>query len=279
MTKENTMPLRRIYNILFSVVIVIAGICLMAACLGIYQSGDQPFSRESVAAAFSGIAFPVYLCLAMTIISFVWEFFLPSGKEKTPMFKPYQAMLGRLQDKRDMSQCEEALRNEITALQKKRRTHAIIRTAVLTVSSIIFLVYACNSSNFHQSEINSSMINAMKVLIPCLLVSFAYALFASIQNEKSLAKEIELMKQVPAAAKKAGSVHAQQAGFMDTDGTSGAGTIEKTVSNSSGMKLRPYRNVLLAAAVSFIVYGFISGGTVDVLAKAINICTECIGLG
>ena len=39
------------------------------------------------------------------------------------------------------------------------------------------------------------------------------------------------------------------------------------------------RMVLLAAAVLFIVLGVMNGGLYDVLVKAINICTECIGLG
>ena len=43
--------------------------------------------------------------------------------------------------------------------------------------------------------------------------------------------------------------------------------------------ISPYRNGILVASIILIVYGFLCGGTVDVLAKAINICTECIGLG
>lgn len=41
----------------------------------------------------------------------------------------------------------------------------------------------------------------------------------------------------------------------------------------------PVRLLLLAAAVLFIVLGVLNGGLWDVLVKAINICTECIGLG
>ena len=37
--------------------------------------------------------------------------------------------------------------------------------------------------------------------------------------------------------------------------------------------------VLLAAAILLIVLGAINGGALDVLAKAIRICSECIGLG
>lgn len=39
------------------------------------------------------------------------------------------------------------------------------------------------------------------------------------------------------------------------------------------------RLCIFALATVFIVYGAISGGTVAVLTKAVNICTECIGLG
>lgn len=37
--------------------------------------------------------------------------------------------------------------------------------------------------------------------------------------------------------------------------------------------------VILCAAVAFILLGIMNGSAFDVLVKAINICTECIGLG
>ncbi len=39
------------------------------------------------------------------------------------------------------------------------------------------------------------------------------------------------------------------------------------------------RAALLAVAVALIVAGIANGGLRDVLYKAKNICTECIGLG
>ena len=256
MTKESTMRFHRIYNILFSIVIIIAGICLIVGVLTIYNSGDQPFSRESVAATFSTIAFPVYLTLVMAIISFVWEIISPSDKEKTPKAKDYPAMLSKLYDKKDFSNGEAALQEEIKTLWKNRKTHTIIRTIILVVCSAAFLFYALNSANFHQSEINSSMIDAMKILVPCSLVSFAYALFVSIHNEKSIQKEIELVKNLPPAS-----------------------TVVENEIVTEEKRLSPYRNAILVAAIILVVYGFLNGGTIDVLAKAINICTECIGLG
>lgn len=151
MNNESMVRIHRIYNIVFSIVLVIAGICLIAGCLSIYFSGDQPFSRESVAATFSGIALPVYLAIAMTVINIVWGILSPIDTKKKP-------------------------------IQKKG-------------------------------------------------------------NRKVSSTEEEIDFDAP----------------------------EK--------KQRPYRNAILIAAIILIVAGLLNEGTVAVLAKAINICTECIGLG
>jgi len=60
---------------------------------------------------------------------------------------------------------------------------------------------------------------------------------------------------------------------------------KKTVKNISPTKIPKSKKaqaiqiVTLLIAVLLLVYGFASGGYADVLTKAVNICTECIGLG
>ncbi len=41
----------------------------------------------------------------------------------------------------------------------------------------------------------------------------------------------------------------------------------------------PLQAALLTGALILIISGILNGGAQDVLAKAINICSECIGLG
>ena len=147
MTKETKMRILRIYSILLGVIIVIAAICLMAGCLSIYNSGDQPYSREIVAATFSKISLPVLLCIGMIIGGFVLNFLLSPADEK-----------------------------------KEKKT-------------------------------------------------------VSISKELSEADLLE------------------------------------------AKRIRISRCCILGVAVLFLVYGLATGGIADVLAKAINICTECIGLG
>ena len=43
--------------------------------------------------------------------------------------------------------------------------------------------------------------------------------------------------------------------------------------------LTAIRIAVLCAALFFLLLGYFSGGSTDVLTKAVNICTECIGLG
>lgn len=44
-------------------------------------------------------------------------------------------------------------------------------------------------------------------------------------------------------------------------------------------KTKITRLVILGVAIAVLILGFAIGGYADVLTKAVNICTECIGLG
>lgn len=56
-------------------------------------------------------------------------------------------------------------------------------------------------------------------------------------------------------------------------------SVRDNCKNRNRLHLSSMRLVMLGVAVLFIVLGVMNGGWYDVLVKAINICTECIGLG
>lgn len=254
MNSERTQKLRRIYGILLSCVIILAGICLMVACVGIYRSGDEPFSREAVAAAFSPISIPVYLCLAMVLAGFVLKALLPHPAEKAAAIKQLGVMRNRLLARADLETCDGAVKAAILAEQKRRNKQNITCAAILGACASVFLLYALDSSHFHPSKINASMVSAMWVLVPCVAVAFAACLLTVSIRNKSLQQEIALLKQCPKLP----------------DAKSEAVKPDAT---------KKVRYVILAAAIALAIFGFCTGGTADVLTKAVNICTECIGLG
>lgn len=237
-----------IYNLLLCISILLAGALLIAGCLNIYFTGpqrEQVYTAELVAAEFSKIAVPVYICIILVIGSFVLDLIFPGEKPKAAPDTDF--MLEILKKKKDDTSPDIA--NE----RKFRKTNTIILAVLTFITSVIFFIYALDPSHFHQSEINSSMINAMKWLFPCLAIPFIFAVFAAYQNERSKKREISLLKE---ADKK-----------------------EEQYKPEKQNAVNIVRTVIIAVAVIIFVYGFASGGTADVLTKAINICTECIGLG
>ena len=258
MTKDLKKRIHQIYGIALSIVIVITGICFMVACVGIYRSGDQPFSREAVAAAFEPIRFPVYLCLAMVVIGFVLDFFLQETPEKPRLQKQYSVILKRLHAGTNLSLCSSELQTAVAAEQKSRKLRRTLLLVSLVIWSAAFLAYGLNPGNYHQSEINRSMIKAVALLLLSMAIPFIGGIVEARFRTASMKREIELLKQAPAAAK-------INAAAVPAGGSCKAQTF--------------LRWAILCVAVAILIYGFYNGGTADVLTKAINICTECVGLG
>ena len=258
MTKHTVKRIWTVYGILVSIMILIAGLCLMVACVDIYRSGDHPFSSQAVAESFSAIALPVYLCLALIAGGFILESVLPVEKKKLTVQKQHALILRKLHETSDLDNCEEA--SAIRAQQRSRKLHYTISAGLLVLGAIVFLIYGLNPSNYHQTQINSSMIRAMLVMLPCLAVPFSYCVFTAYYAKASIIKEIGLAKQaVPNGCPKVAA--------------------PLTASSNNANKQQLLRWALLCVAVGILIYGFFAGGTADVLTKAVNICTECVGLG
>jgi len=235
------MRLHRIFNILVSVSIIIAGICLMLGALRIYYNyapptPDKPFpsfvgaknySREMVAETFGYVAVPVYICLGLTLGSFIFELFSPlDEKKKLPKKKKAEG------------------RSFATSLDKKKIP--VIKWCIVSVCCIVFLIYGLNPANFmgtSSEEITSSVIRGMIVMIPCLAVAFAACLVLKPLEEK----------------------HKMNKGEK-------ADTVAKS-------PLNVIRWAVVVLGIVLLLTGLFMGGTRDVLTKAVNICTECIGLG
>lgn len=265
MSQNMRKRIHLIYGILLSAVTIVAGICFIAACYGIYTTGVQSgaaqiYSRAIVAEAFAPIAVPVYLCLALTIGSFVLHFALPLEKKKLVAEKNRKLILCRLQEKTDLELCDVDLCADIAKQRNGRRLVTCFCAAVCVVCAVFFLIYACNGENWAPVQyVTDSMIQSMKVFLPCLAVSLAAAIFGVYFCRNSLDREIELMKQA--------SVQAPR-------------TAEKKPAAKEN-KLVPVivRCTLVALGIGLILYGVDKNGVTAVVAKAVAICTECIGLG
>lgn len=282
MTKNWGKRLLMLYRIVLSVVTVIAGVCLMVACVQIYRSGDQPYSREAVAAAFAPIRIPVYLCLAMVVGGGVLQLVMPAEEAKRKATPDVAARLERLYARTDVARWEESARQQVAREQRLRRVHRTV-TAVLTLAAAaVFLVYAVDPRHFSSADVTGSVIRAMYWLLPCVLVAGGYGIFARFSVLASLRREMAVLttQLVAGVVRKAPESPAGQSveavkDEADADGEAPVVPAKKPVFSAEAA----VRYGVLAAGLALLVYGFATGGIADVLTKAVNICTECIGLG
>ncbi len=257
MSNEKTRLIRLSYGIAVSVMTVVSGLLLMAACLTVYRSGgEQIYTPEKVANAFSPIALPVYITLALIAGSFLLELLLPVEKKRVPMQKQYALMLRNAYSRVDMGLCNPELKLRLKKEQQKRRLHLILSAGLLAAGSVVFLIYALNGSHFDDHNINGSIISAMWWLLPCMAIPFGYCVFAAYYCRKSMQQELDLVKLAPKATSK-----------------------KEAPAPKADRKMLYIRIAVLGLALGILVGGFVKGGTADVLAKAVAICTECVGLG
>lgn len=265
MTQETKKRIHLVYDILLSAVTIIAGICFIVSCYNLYTTGlaqnTDPYSRELVAAAFSKISVPVYLCLALVIGSFILDIALPRPKKKQAPEKNYAMILERLHAKTDLEACDSALRDAVRVQKRNRMIHMAISTALSVICGVIFLIYACNGNNWGPvAEVTNSMKRAMGWFIPCLLIPLAYIIFTTYFCRRSMQAEIDLMKQASTQAPRKAEPAARPAANRKT-------------------LMLVARCAFVALFIGFLIYGVNNDGVEGVIAKAVAICTECIGLG
>ncbi len=244
----------RILGILLSISILATGICMIIQCLSIYNSGDKPYSREVVAQAFSEISIPVFICISLVAITFIYNICYGNIWDETPKAKNNSFIINAILHKKDIRSFHN---DELKKERKIRLIHCLVLVTLLVAGFGCFTVYALNPDNYHQSDINGTMINAMTIFSICIAVPFVYSIVCTYVNNKSREREIKIIRELIKDAPDKNAMH-------------------KDTKNNVYIYIKIF---ILVIAVGVIIYGLISGGTADVLTKAINICTECIGLG
>lgn len=251
---------RLLYGIMLSVMLTVTGVLLMMACVNVYRIGDRPFTPDNISAEFSKIAVVVWITVAMVVIGIILALLMPEEKAKLRATINKKTVLGRLSRRIDTEALPTEVKEKLEAEDKLCKTLKIAAAALIAVAAIVGLVYALNPANF-SADYNASVIAACTLILPLSFFGMGIATAYVIIESASLDRRIALLKSV-----------------MATTGSKTADTAvcEKAANPKLAMGIRI---AIVAVAIVFIVLGIFNGGMADVLSKAINICTECIGLG
>ena len=191
----------------------------------------------------------------------VIRIFFPLEKIKIKGIIDTGITLKKMSAKIDLSKCDAEAQSKITKERKIRLYSNVFCIDAIVVSLVISLIYTLNKNNFPANDINGEMVNAMLFVIPCAIVSLAAIYATMLICTSSYARELEVVKQALRSGQQKDSSQ------------------QPAASSQNEKVLFGVRLTIFVLAVAFIVIGIFNGGMADVLQKAINICTECIGLG
>ncbi len=262
MTRSARQRLHVWYGIFLAIFTVVIAVLFAAQAADIYFSGAG-YSRELVAERVSALAVPFWLWVAAII----------AGGILTMVFPPEKSILQRIPDERKTVQrligmAGTSSSEKYIAAEKAVKKESKIRTAVRIGCFVVCLVCAIVALAFvfnfpaYPSDATDAVLMLVRSVLPCAAVAFLACLGASVFDTIS-AKRI-----LP------------QAKLLLADGgrAKAAPGCKETALDSLRFLLVARIAVLLIAA-AFIIWGILNGGADELLAKAVAICTECIGLG
>ncbi len=281
MSEKNIKRLHIAYSILLSVLLTAVAIMFIVSSIGIYKSADSnPYTVESISRAFSKIAFPVYLCIAVAVGGFILNTVLPLEKKKLKGAAFKLTTLHRLSSKLNIDSLSTEDRNGILTRRTIRRMLIILEIIDLTVHAVVILKYALNPDNFTANAPNTEILKGTILILSNLVMPFIISVAFMLISRKLIAGELALVKKAIVAQKSA-----------EPHKNSPEDISQKTTPKCVISKIKAFfakneraltwgsRIVVAAAGILFIGLGIWNGGASDVVRKAINICTECIGLG
>ncbi len=260
MSKKALQNIRLIYSIVLSLMLIVTGILLMIACVNIYKIGNRPFTTENISNAFAKIAIPVWITVALIAIGMIGTLFFPDEKSRVKAMKEKKSTLALLQNKLNMDACDK---NTLTLLKKEQKTHTVLQIgaiAIVCVATIPALIYAFNFNNY-SADYNASVISACLWILPCAFVAMGIAVAFLYLENACVDRQIKHIKSA-----------------LVQFGSASSATDPKKHPDRAKL-IWGIRIALLVAAIALIIAGILNGGMADVLTKATNICTECIGLG
>lgn len=257
---------------------------LAAQCVQIHEAGA--FSREIVRARLDSLAWAGALWLALLAATLLLKHI---NRKENPLRTSAEtrlsadenrswALAGKHGQQTAARFSAEAVPEEVRlrlllmraektdAMRAEERRRRMARGACAGICAgcaAMVARYLVNPANFTSRELELVIGRLLWHIAPWIFVGFACAILCECVRGRSFRREIKLAARSP-----------ERASFKNAQTDSGASREKR-----ARLAKTAARAAMFALAVALLALGAANGGMRDVLVKAINICTECIGLG
>lgn len=275
MLESNSKKIRLWSEIVLSVLTVVLGIVFICIVADIYYDGKGSnviYSAEIVKARLLPLIAPVVIWVVGVIACFVLSIHFPSY-QKTQANLSKRNKINKLKEKLPSSGNEDFEKEKkiFNGFEGIRCALFILATAFSIVSAIITIIYLSSVSYFAEKEINEGVLDLVRVCGPFILVSFILFAIAGVYEIVTAKFELNLMTKM--------MVHGKGNPHVENKIKKSIKSLQAKSSKYNSQIVWSVRGIVFALSLVFIILGILNGGVEDVWSKAINICTECIGLG
>lgn len=260
--------IRLIYSIVVGVFAVALSIAVICVAADIYYSGRGSgvvFARDIVIARLKAVAIPFIVLVGLIACGAVFPLYEVKAKRK-----PEDAVKLLSAKKPTGGNGEEYTRaiNQYNTLRDDRFNLWVGTLVILLICTAAVLCYLLNTANFLGEDITADIFRMVKNILPWIAFAFAVFILATVYNGLIASRQLTALKTVIKTGNGEAQIKYEPKAIA---------TAKRIL--SSDTTLWVIRSLVFIAAVTFIIVGALNGGARDVLIKAINICTECIGLG
>ena len=256
-----------------SVMLAVTGALFAYRCYIIYKSGPSPFTRSSIAEAFSHVAVLTYVTVSLIVVGIAVHILLPAEEKRLKGTRSPAVVVKKLASRVDLGELNGELAAKILRERKLRRVLTWVRVALICLSATLPLIYLLNPANFpaESGRYNAEILHGMLLYLAFLAPVAVYEAVYLFVSDASWLRERELLLE---AVKLVGVSDAPMEEPICPVAKMRAFLTENKKPITLGVRI-----AFVGCAIGFIIAGVLNGGMTDVLNKAIKICTECIGLG
>ena len=257
-----------IYAIVIGVLVVAMGLAFICVAADIYYSNRDTgviFTQEIVVQRLRILAIPfgiLIVAIAAGVVFPLYDVRASFTSENTARLLERKLPSGGADEEYN------AALVEYNKLNKLRIVLWSVVGAVLLGCTIATLCYMLNTANFLSADITAEIFALVKYVLPWIIVSFVSLIVATILSNIIAKKRVQAIRTLIKHGN-GETATPQELQFI--------ASARKILSNN--ITLWVVRGVVFVVGVTFVILGILNGGARDVLIKAINICTECIGLG
>lgn len=260
--------IRQWLEIALGALTVILGILFIVQCQILYHTnkeamGGHPYTYDAIWKAFAPILAVVVVFGVLLIANGVLSIIFPeTGRWRFQ--RSNQDTLSLLESRlpKDAPEGCESVYSSIKKEQKTRKIAYYISLGLCLVCIFMISCYMFNAKNFSHTESEALIeeaISCMEHVLPFVIIGFACVFISFGIGEISAKRELNYVKTALKSAK--GGIKPEPKKGLDKTG------------------IWLIRGLVLVVAIAFIAGGIFNGGAQEMLHKAVNLCSECLGLG